>query len=101
MATAATVQETHLRHLPTILAYKDTLSPEPRPMPGGTFPGGMVWEVGDDGAHYVVILLPPHERSFREMGGYFGQHFDGQWRIVTHERYGSIEAVHVMPPWRP
>lgn len=98
--TAPVLQETHMRHLPTILAYKDTLNPEPRPVLGGTFPGGMVWEVGDDEGHFVVILLPPHERSFKEMGDHFGRYFDGTWRIVSHERFGSIEAVHVMPPWR-
>lgn len=97
LAAAAGGEITHLEHLPTILAYKATLPAEPRPVRGGTFPGGMVWAIADD--HYVAILLPPHEAALRRMQAHFGEHYDGEWLVLAHEGFGSIEAVHLTPPW--
>lgn len=85
------------QYLPTIRSYMATLSPPPRPVAGGTFPGGMLWKLADD--HYVVVLLPPCERAMRSMRGYFGQHFDGTWNVLQTETYEDIEALHVVPPW--
>lgn len=81
---------------PVIRRYLATLDPAPRPV--AAFPGGLLLKLTDE--HYVAVLLPPCERSLRGMRGYFGQHFDGSWRVIQTETYGSIEAMHVTPPWR-
>lgn len=84
-------------HLATVQKYRATLTPEPKPVPGGTWRGGMLWQLGS--SHYVAVLLPPCGRSFTQMHEYLGEHFDDRWRIVSHETFGDIEAVHLMPPW--
>jgi hypothetical protein len=84
-------------HMGAIVAYKATLMPPPEPVNGGTFRGGMLWRMGDK--HYVVILLPPCGRSYRAMSDYLGEHFDGEWNMVSHETFGDIEAIHLTPPW--
>lgn len=89
--------ETQLQHLATVQAYKATLIPEPTPVKGGTWHGGMLWQLGE--GHYVAILLPPVWRADRAMADYFGTYYDGDWAEFSRESFGDIQAVHLMPPW--
>ena len=98
--TAAAVPDSdvaYMEYLPIIKAFKATLTPAPTPVLGGTFRGGMLWELGH--GRYVAILLPPAWRANKAMGEYFGRFFDGDWAELRRESFGAIQAVYLVPPW--